>query len=106
MGALPKNKITRVERGKRRAGNTPKLVKDTNTKAPLHKQGFVAEFLQFIGLETKPAAKTAAPAKTETKSAAKTKAAPQAPQAGRTARPTQGGKQAAGKTVRKAQHKG
>ncbi len=28
MGALPKNKITSVERGKRRRGNTPKLKKN------------------------------------------------------------------------------
>ena len=32
MGALPKNKITSVERGKRRAGNTPKLKKDLSMK--------------------------------------------------------------------------
>ena len=39
MGAQPKNKITRVERGKRRAGNTPSLTRDTNTAVvPLHKK--------------------------------------------------------------------
>ncbi len=31
MGAQPKNKVTRVEQGKRRAGNKPKLAKDYNT---------------------------------------------------------------------------
>ncbi len=39
MGAQPKNKITRAEQGKRRAGNTPKLLKDANhSKLPLHKK--------------------------------------------------------------------
>jgi len=39
MAAQPKNKITRVEQGKRRAGNTPKLLKDANmAKMPLHKK--------------------------------------------------------------------
>lgn len=52
MGALPKNKITRVERGKRRAGNRPNLKKDANTTVPLHKQGFVAELLKFAGIAT------------------------------------------------------
>ncbi len=51
MGALPKNKITRAERGKRRHGNTPKLKKDTNvTQTPLHKQSFVASLNKKIGL--------------------------------------------------------
>lgn len=59
MGALPKNKITRAERGKRRRGNTPKLQRDTKTAAvPLHKQGFVAQLLQFAGFApSKTAAK-------------------------------------------------
>ncbi|HEX7017361.1 MAG TPA: hypothetical protein VF209_00430 [Patescibacteria group bacterium] len=52
MGALPKNKITRRERGKRRAGNTPKLNRDAKvTKVPRHKQGFLAELKKFIGLQ-------------------------------------------------------
>lgn len=39
MGAQPKNKITRAEQGKRRAGNTPNLKKDASTnKVPLHKK--------------------------------------------------------------------
>lgn len=50
MGALPKNKITRAERGKRRRGNTPKLRKDANSQVPMHKRGFVAELLKFAGL--------------------------------------------------------
>lgn len=52
MGALPKNKITRVERGKRRRGNTPSLKKDVKTTSiPMHKQGFVAQFLKSVGLD-------------------------------------------------------
>lgn len=52
MGALPKNKVTRVEQGKRRRGNTPKLRKDVKVaKVPLHKQGFMAQLLQFAGLK-------------------------------------------------------
>jgi len=51
MGAVPKNKITRVERGKRRAGNTPSLKKDVKvTKTPLHKQGLMASFLKAVGV--------------------------------------------------------
>lgn len=50
MGALPKNKVTRAERGKRRRGNTPKLRKDANSQIPMHKRGFVAEMLKFVGL--------------------------------------------------------
>lgn len=45
MGAQPKNKITRVERGKRRAGNTPNLTRDLKTaKVPLHKQTLMKKF--------------------------------------------------------------
>lgn len=43
MTPLPKNKITRAERGKRRAGNTPTLTRTTKTaKVPLHKDKVVA----------------------------------------------------------------
>ncbi len=51
MGALPKNKITRAERGKRRRGNTPKLRKDTHSVTPAHKQGFVASLFRFVGIQ-------------------------------------------------------
>ena len=52
MGALPKNKITRRERGKRRKGNTPKLNRDAKVfTVPQHKQGFLAEFKKFVGLQ-------------------------------------------------------
>lgn len=55
MGALPKNKITRAERGKRRRGNTPKLRKDPQTNSvPSHKRGFVAQLMQFAGISSQP----------------------------------------------------
>ena len=54
MGALPKNKITRVERGKRRRGNTPSLKKDPKiTTIPAHKKGIVAQFLKTLGISEK-----------------------------------------------------
>ena len=52
MGAVPKNKITSAERGKRRAGNTPDIRKDINTaKTPLHKKGFMASLLKAVGIK-------------------------------------------------------
>ncbi|MFH2118477.1 MAG: hypothetical protein ABII10_01950 [Candidatus Paceibacterota bacterium] len=51
MAAVPKNKITRAERGKRRAGNRPNLKKDLNTKMPLHKKGFMASIFKATGME-------------------------------------------------------
>lgn len=49
MGALPKNKVTAAERGKRRRGNTPKLLK-THKKAqiPLHKRGLAASITRKL----------------------------------------------------------
>jgi hypothetical protein len=78
MGAQPKNKITRVEQGKRRAGNTPTLVKDaTFSQIPLHKRGFFAKFTALVGgkatLTKNPvekSEKTAANASTQMKAAA------------------------------------
>lgn len=59
MGALPKNKITRSERGKRRAGNTPSLTKQVkHTTVPLHKRGMVNQILQSLGLTDGTAKKT------------------------------------------------
>jgi len=50
MGALPKNKITRVEQGKRRAGNKAPVKKDPKVTAiPMHKQGIVASMLKKMG---------------------------------------------------------
>ncbi|NCN24253.1 MAG: hypothetical protein GW945_02070 [Candidatus Pacebacteria bacterium] len=69
MGALPKNKITRVERGKRRAGNTPKLKKDTKISSiPFHKRGLVASVLRSIGLTAAEASKKTSKKKVQTKS--------------------------------------
>lgn len=52
MGALPKNKITRVEQGKRRRGNRPMLKKDVNTAAvPLAKQGLVNQIFTALGID-------------------------------------------------------
>lgn len=50
MGALPKNKITRAERGKRRAGNTPALRKDIKiARVPKAKKSLVEQLLKFAG---------------------------------------------------------
>ncbi len=51
MGALPKNKITRAERGKRRRGNRPTVTKDAKvSKTPIHKLSLVAAILKSVGL--------------------------------------------------------
>ena len=50
MAGQPKNKITSVERGKRRHGNTPKLMKDAKTtKVPLHKRGYFDALMKMVG---------------------------------------------------------
>ena len=46
MGALPKNKITRVEQGKRRAGNKPSLKKDAKSSYSYPQTGLVASILK------------------------------------------------------------
>lgn len=52
MGATPKNKITRAERGKRRSGNTPSLKKDPKRSSiPLHKRGLVASIFRAAGIK-------------------------------------------------------
>ena len=87
MGAQPKNKISRAERGKRRAGNTPSLKKDAKkTSIPLHKQTLMKKFARAIAPASASAPaqnKKATPSKTapttkttpvaKTKPAAKTK---------------------------------
>jgi len=62
MAALPKNKITRAEQGKRRAGNTPKLLKDLKkSKTPLHKKGLFARLAKAVaGATSKPPSKKSA----------------------------------------------
>lgn len=52
MGAVPKNKITRAERSRRRRGNKPQLKKNLGqAQVPLHKQGLVAQIFRTIGLD-------------------------------------------------------
>ncbi|MFZ5376724.1 MAG: hypothetical protein ACOZAN_03610 [Patescibacteria group bacterium] len=54
MSALPKNKITSVERGKRRKGNLPSIKKDAKISVvPNHKKGLVSTILKAVGLEIK-----------------------------------------------------
>lgn len=103
MGAHPKNKITRAERGKRRAGNTPSLKRDPKVVAvPLHKRGLVASILAATGLA--PAKESQASKRRENKKAEKVQAGQDARNIGRqSARAPQS---AAVKTVRKTQHKG
>ncbi len=56
MGALPKNKITRMERGKRRSGNTPVIKKDVNiATVPSSKKGLVNQIFSALKLEQKKA---------------------------------------------------
>jgi hypothetical protein len=59
MGAHPKNKITRVEQGKRRAGNRPKLAKNAKHVAvPAHKKSLFSRFAAAVkGAVTAPAKK-------------------------------------------------
>ena len=81
MAAQPKNKITSVERGKRRRGNTPKLKKDVNvSRISMYKRGFFAEVMQMFsenGVKTATAnteskksrrAKSATPAQSQAQS--------------------------------------
>jgi hypothetical protein len=49
MGALPKNKITRVEQGKRRAGNRAAVKKITQSRHSFAKQ--VRALFAKIGIE-------------------------------------------------------
>ncbi len=54
MTPLPKNKITRAERGKRRSGNTPNLkLNAKKAKVPMHKN----RIAQKIKLVLKPVKK-------------------------------------------------
>ena len=52
MGALPKNKITRAERGKRRRGNTPKLKKNPKSShVLLSRQGLSESIIRRSGIK-------------------------------------------------------
>lgn len=103
MGAHPKNKITRAERGKRRAGNTPSLKKDHKVvSVPLHKRGLVASILRKIGV-TQGATPEVKPTEEKKSEVHATPAAKPAP----VAKATKAAKQAAPKaTVKRTQHKG
>jgi hypothetical protein len=62
MGALPKNKITSVERGKRRRGNKPTITRDVKiSSVPKHKAGLVAQIKKAVGIETRSAQSTKKP---------------------------------------------
>ncbi len=106
MAAQPKNKITRVEQGKRRHGNTPKLLKDTTTsRVPLHKQALFGKLLKMVapnmGGTTKKETKEE---KKESHGAAKTSQAPALAPVPNRAVPTK-----AASTIKKVvrtQHKG
>jgi hypothetical protein len=101
MGAQPKRKITRSMQGKRRAGNTPKLAKDTNTNlVPMHKRAFFDKLMNWVN--------ASAPKTTDAQKAEKaTKKAEATQQTGMKAGPaaTLKGVQALKKTAR-TQHKG
>jgi hypothetical protein len=57
MGAQPKNKISSIERGKRRSGNTKKVTKDPAvSRVPLHKRSFLSRVKQAVGLDQTPTA--------------------------------------------------
>ena len=103
MGAHPKNKITRAERGKRRAGNTPSLKKDHQvSRVPLHKRGLVASILRKIGVTkgVAPEVKQSEEKKGEAHTTPATKPAP-------VAKATKATRQSAPKaTVKRTQHKG
>lgn len=52
MGALTKNKVTRVEQGKRRAANKASVKKDPKVNAiPLHKQGLASAIFKALNLK-------------------------------------------------------
>lgn len=71
MGALPKNKITKVERGKRRAGNKPTITKDSNrASVPLHKRSIIADLKKKMGLDDKQTARPTSSRPVTTKPAA------------------------------------
>jgi hypothetical protein len=75
MGALPKNKITRCERGKRRSGNTPNLLKNPQkTSIPLGRQRLADQILKkFKAIETKTNKSEKVKGKAKPKTAKKTK---------------------------------
>lgn len=102
MAAQPKNKITSVERGKRRHGNTPKLVKDArSTKVPLHKRAYFDKVMKMIGGKAGVTSETSH----KVKKASKTAAAGTSPMAD-TARPNMAKAMTTVKKTTRTQHKG
>lgn len=103
MGAHPKNKITRAERGKRRAGNTPTLKRDHRVSSvPLHKRGLLASILRKIGVTKGPAPEEA---ESDKKQAAHTTAP--AAKLAQVEKATRAASQTAPKAnVKRTQHKG
>ncbi len=104
MAAQPKNKITRVEQGKRRHGNTPKLSKDPKTtKISIHKVTFYAKMLSLFGSSSASDRKSDKPnksAKKAKKAAPKTAGGPMTTQtAAKSQTPTV-------KKTTRTQHKG
>lgn len=78
MTPLPKNKITRAERGKRRRGNTPSLKRNVKqASVPLHKNKIVQKIKLVLQSNNKTAneqkQKAQLVAKLSQKSAKKTK---------------------------------
>ena len=105
MGALPKNKITRAERGKRRAGNTPTITRDFRTASvPLHKRGLVNSILTAVGLKTGAIAEKTASKAAKAVAHKATVAGPQSPEAAKVA-PVRA-KSAPVRTAKRTQHKG
>jgi len=105
MAAVPKNKISRVERGKRRAGNTPTLTRDRHSKVPMHKRGFVAELLQFTGMIAAGSAPTAEIKEKSSSKPASDKAT-EAMKATAATAPRLKPAKAKGQKIRQTQHKG
>lgn len=102
MGALPKNKITRAERGKRRAGNTPTLTRDHRVvTVPLQKRGLVNSIMAAIGLQKGQVAREVAPKK---QAAQSVKTLPQGVENAKIA-PVRA-QQAPSRTTKRTQHKG
>lgn len=104
MGALPKNKITRAERGKRRAGNTPSLKKVAkHSTIPLHKRGLVGQMMQALGLSKAASPQVKEDKKAETKNELVEKSV-SGTKASRKTAATAANSQA-GKKMRRGQHK-
>lgn len=109
MGALPKNKITRAERGKRRAGNTPTITKDFRiTSIPNNKKGIVNSIFTAVGL-TNSQKNKAEQAESKTSTAVKKshQATADNPMSQQAAVQTAAkARQPVSRTTRKTQHKG